>query len=84
MPFGTDVTKEGKMKLKYFADTDTAFIEFNNSPIEETFEISENLLADFDKEGNMVSMTIEHAQKNAQLHEFAFEQMEAASQKENI
>ena len=31
------------MKIRYFADTDTALIEFSSQPVADTKEISENL-----------------------------------------
>ena len=67
------------MKIRYFADTDTALIEFSNEPVEETREISENLYVDLDKKGNLVSMTIEHARKQANISEISFLQMEKSS-----
>jgi len=63
------------MKIKYFPDTDTAHVEFSGSEISETREISENVYVDLDHEGNLVSMTIEHAQDTANIKEVAFEQM---------
>ncbi len=63
------------MKVKYFNDTDTALIEFADREIYETREISENIYIDLDAEGNMVSMTIEHAKSNAALWEFSYEEM---------
>ena len=63
------------MKVKYFSDTDTALVEFNNNAIEETKEISENMYVDLDREGNPVSMTIEHAKKNACLTEFSLQEI---------
>ena len=63
------------MKVKYFADTDTALVEFINHTVVETLEISENVYADLDANGNLVSMTIEHARKNANLPEVAYESM---------
>jgi uncharacterized protein YuzE len=59
------------MKVKYFTDTDTALVEFTNNEVAETREISENIYADLDKSGNLVSMTIEHARNNARLDEFS-------------
>ena len=56
------------MKIKYFPDTDTAFVEFTDNGVTETKEISENIYTDLDNQGNLVSMTIEHACKNAGLH----------------
>ncbi|MBD3267713.1 DUF2283 domain-containing protein, partial [bacterium] len=34
------------MKVKYFADTDTALIEFTDNEVKETKEISENIYID--------------------------------------
>ena len=63
------------MKVKYFEDTDTALVEFSPGVVIETREISENVYADFDVRANLVSMTIEHARENANLAEFAYEEM---------
>jgi uncharacterized protein YuzE len=67
------------MKIRYFADTDTALIEFSNEPVMETREISENLYIDLDEKGNLVSMTIEHAKEQANISEVSFLQMEKSS-----
>ncbi|MFZ5451086.1 MAG: DUF2283 domain-containing protein [Thermodesulfobacteriota bacterium] len=64
------------MKIRYFADTDTALIEFSSAPVVETREITENLYIDLDQEGNLVSMTIEHAKSQANIDEVSFLQME--------
>lgn len=53
------------MNVKYFKDTDTALLEFSSQPVEETREISENVYIDLDNNGNLVSMTIEHAARVA-------------------
>lgn len=63
------------MKVKYFPDTDTALIELTSKEIVETKEISENIYADLDCHGNMVSMTIEHARTNAGLQEFSYQEV---------
>jgi uncharacterized protein YuzE len=64
------------MKIRHFADTDTAIIEFSNESPVETKEISENLYIDLDGKGNLVSMTIEHAKEKAGLSEVSYVQME--------
>ncbi len=66
------------MKIRYFADTDTALIEFSGATVSETREISENLQIDLDEKGNIVSMTIEHAREGASLSEVSFLRMEEA------
>jgi len=63
------------MKIRYFTDTDTALIEFSETPIAETKEITEDLYIDLDEKGNLVSMTIEHAKKQANISEVSFLQM---------
>ncbi len=63
------------MKIRYFADTDTALIEFSNEPVVETKEISANLYIDLDGKGNLVSMTIEHAKEKAGISEVSYLQM---------
>lgn len=64
------------MNIKYFRDTDTALLEFSLRPVEETREISENIYIDLDKDGNLVSMTIEHAQENASFPSVEVEEFE--------
>ena len=49
------------MKVKYFKDTDTALLEFSDRPIQETQAVNENVYLDLDADGNLVSITIEHA-----------------------
>ena len=67
------------MRMKYFSDTDTALLEFTDEPVAETREISESIYADLDQQGNLVSMTIEHARSNARLDEFSYQEVVAAS-----
>jgi uncharacterized protein YuzE len=67
------------MRVKYFSDTDTAYIEFTDAAVEETREISENIYIDLDTAGNLVSMTIEHAKANSDLWEFSYQEMSRQS-----
>lgn len=67
------------MKIRYFADTDTALVEFSTALVAETKEISENLYIDLDEKGNLVSMTIEHAKEKANISEVSYLQMEKSS-----
>jgi uncharacterized protein YuzE len=63
------------MKIKYFEDTDTAIFEFTNKEIKETREVTENIYLDLDENGNIVNITIEHANKNANIQEFSFQRI---------
>jgi len=55
------------MKLSYFKDTDTLYIEFRESIVSETKDLDENTLLDVDEKGNVVSITVEHASKSADI-----------------
>lgn len=63
------------MKVKYFHDTATALIEFSGHAVAETKEINENIYIDLDAEGNLVAITIEHADLHANLPDLFYEQI---------
>jgi uncharacterized protein YuzE len=62
------------MKVKYFSDTDTLYIELKSGDIAETKDLDENTQIDVDDRGNIRAITIEHASERADLPEFSFEQ----------
>lgn len=62
------------MDIRYFPDTDTLLINFTNKEIIETRDLNENVLIELDKEGNLVSMTIEHAKQQATMEQFSYQQ----------
>jgi uncharacterized protein YuzE len=68
------------MKVRFFSDTDTALVEFTNNEVVETKEIGENIYVDLDRQGNLVSMTIEHARTNAGLQEFSYQEVVGQAQ----
>ena len=49
------------MKVKYFEDTDTLYIEFREDNIVDSKDLDENTVLDFDSEGNICAITFEHA-----------------------
>ncbi len=65
------------MKIKYFQDTDTLYIEFRSAEIAETRDLDENTLLDMDSSGNICAITIEHAQERADIPHCSFEQIAA-------
>lgn len=72
------------MKIKYFSDTDTALVEFSDTEAHETREINENIYIDLDKDGGLVSMTIEHAKQQANLAELSYLQIDQAPPNERV
>jgi uncharacterized protein YuzE len=65
------------MRIQHFEDTDTLHLVFTESPVDETRDLDENTLIEFDAGGNLVSMTIEHARERADLANFSFQQVAA-------
>ena len=65
------------MKIRYFEDTDTLYIELREAAVAETRDLDENTLIDMDDQRRMVAMTIEHANDRAELANFVFERVEA-------
>ena len=61
------------MKIKYFSDTDTSLVDFNDREIVETRDLNQNVLIDLDKDGFVVSMTMEHAKQHTDLNEFSYQ-----------
>ena len=62
------------MKVRYFPDTDTLVINFNDKKIAETRDLNENILVELDEDGRLVSMTIEHAKQQTDVREFSYQQ----------
>ena len=65
------------MKIRYFAATDTLFIEFRDAPVSETRDLDENTLLDVDASGNICAITVEHASQRADIPRFSYEQIAA-------
>ncbi len=61
------------MKVKYFSDTDTLYIEFRDSDIVESKDLDENTILDLDAEGNVCAITFEHASKRTDVNHLVVE-----------
>ncbi|HIQ50385.1 MAG TPA: DUF2283 domain-containing protein [Nautiliaceae bacterium] len=47
------------MKFRYYSETDTLYIETKDVPSVESEEISQGIVLDYDKDGNIVGIEIE-------------------------
>ncbi len=63
------------MKIKYFQDTDTLYIELRPVEVAETKDLDESTLLDVDGDGNICGITIEHASERAEIPKFSYEQI---------
>ncbi len=55
------------MKLHYYPETDSLYVEFKTTPGTETREITDGLNVDLDAEGEVVGFDIDHASKRLDL-----------------
>jgi uncharacterized protein YuzE len=61
------------MKVKYFEDTDTLYIEFRNDDIVESKDLDENTVLDVDAKGNVCAITFEHASQRTDVSHLTVE-----------
>lgn len=61
------------MQAKYFSDTDTLMLTFSNHEITESYDLNEDVLVEIDKDGHVVSMTVEHAKEQTDVNEFSYQ-----------
>ena len=55
------------MKLHYYPETDSLYIELATTPGAETREVAEGLVVDLDAEGNVVGFDIDRASRKLDL-----------------
>jgi len=61
------------MKLKYFDDTDTLYIEFRSLDIVQSKDLDENTVLDLDADGNVCAITFEHASARTDVQQITLE-----------
>jgi uncharacterized protein YuzE len=61
------------MKLSYFKDTDTLYIEFRRQEMFETRDRDESTILDLDTEGNICAITFEHANTRTDVQQVTLE-----------
>jgi uncharacterized protein YuzE len=57
------------MKLNYYKDTDSLYIDLSSQPSAESREISEGVILDFDAKGDIVGIDIDNASRKINLKE---------------
>jgi uncharacterized protein YuzE len=61
------------MKAKYFQETDTLLLTFSSNEVVDTYDLNENVLLETDKDGRVVTMTVEHAKQQTDVNEFSYQ-----------
>ena len=55
------------MKLHYYADTDSLYIDLSEKPSAESREVSPGVVLDFDDAGHLCGIDVDHASQNLDL-----------------
>jgi uncharacterized protein YuzE len=68
------------MKLQYYPDTDSLYIDLSSKPSAESLEVSEGVVLDYDAEGNLVGIDIDNASQKVELRELILSKLPAEVQ----
>lgn len=63
------------MKLTYYPDTDSLYIDLSEQPSVDSQEISEGIVLDYDASGNLVGIDIDNASKKVRLKELTLSKL---------
>lgn len=63
------------MKLNYYPETDSLYIDLSEKTSIESKEISEGVVLDYDDEGNLVGIDIDNASKKVHLKELTLRRL---------
>jgi uncharacterized protein YuzE len=68
------------MKISYYPDTDSLYIDLSEQPSAESREISEGIVLDYDAEGQLVGIDIDNASKKVELKTLTLNKLPASEQ----
>ena len=65
------------MKLNYYKDTDSLYINLSSRPSAESREVSEGIVLDYDADGNIAGIDIDNASHKIELREVILSKLPA-------
>ena len=63
------------MRIQYYADTDSLYIDLSSKRSSESREVSEGVVLDYDAEGNLVGIDIDKASDKLDLAELILQKL---------
>jgi uncharacterized protein YuzE len=69
------------MKLNYYPDTDSLYIDLSSKASQESMEISEGVVLDYDEQHNLVGIDIDNASSKLDLKELILNRLPVSHQK---
>jgi uncharacterized protein YuzE len=68
------------MKISYYPETDSLYIDLSEQPSAESREISEGIVLDYDAQGRLVGIDIDNASKKVELTKLTVSKLPASEQ----
>jgi uncharacterized protein YuzE len=68
------------MKLEYYKDTDSLYIDLSSKSSAESREISEGIVLDYDADGNLVGIDIDNASRKIDLKQIILSRIPAETE----
>jgi len=65
------------MKLNYYPETDSLYIDLSSRPSKESLEISEGIVLDYDADGHITGIDIDNASHKIDLSEIILNRIPA-------
>ena len=66
------------MKLNYYPETDSLYIDLSERVSVESREISEGVVLDYDAQGNLVGIDIDNASTKVEIHKLTVSKLPAS------
>ena len=63
------------MRLNYYPETDSLYIDLSERVSAKSWEISEGVILDYDAEGRLVGIDIDHASEKVELKKLTLNQL---------
>jgi uncharacterized protein YuzE len=63
------------MKLNYYAETDSLYIDLSEKPSTDSRAVSEGIVLDYDAEGNLVGIDIDNASAKVNLDQLVLNKL---------
>jgi uncharacterized protein YuzE len=68
------------MKISYYPDTDSLYIDLSEPPSAESREISEGVVLDYDAQGRLAGIDIDNARNKVELKKLILNKLPASEQ----
>ena len=65
------------MRINYYAETDSLYIDLSSKPSVDSREVSEGIVLDYDADGNLVGIDVDQASSKLEIKELILSKLPA-------